>query len=332
MPDIYLNNMSTMANYAKSSFQVGMIKKVIETSPILNMFPGRAIGKLVHKFTTEEKLPEMQSRNLGVEYASEKTNQIGKGEIDLAVFGGKFSTDRLQEDEEGYDGMSVVQNKVQAFNNALPLDLKRKLFKGSKNSGSAAEFNGLEKSLTRDSQIQDFAGASSGVTITAADLEDITGSIDEAISSCITLPSVIATSRTVINSLRKKCITVSNDPAARKFEFRNYQLPGIEPGKFIEVRTAVYDGVFPMIAVDDDSQGNEILGFNETLGGIANTQSMWFICGKNDIFEFLTKYADGPRIFTRPGEAGPVVSIDWPLVFWLKNQKGAVRLGKIKAG
>lgn len=331
MADSYFNNLANMINVAEFPKEAAMIKKTIETSPLINFFPQRIANGPVLMYRNENKLPQIGNRAYGNPYSGEQTAKYSPGMIALSVFGGKFSTDRLLEEVPVVAGGTNVTEQVMAWARSFALDWKKFLFNASKAYSTGLQFDGLQYIL-QSSQVFDFETVTGSPNIAAATVQEIIEVLDKGIRACISRPSVICMNRVVFDQMRSMFVNANNSVAASVFTDGMVSLPGIQNGQMIQVFTGAYRGI-PIIFPDQDSQGIEILGFDEdrpSTGTGANRSSIYFITAQPSIYEMIAQFPTGYKVFDRVGENGRVIDVDFPYAMWLKHYRGAARIGGIK--
>lgn len=327
MADLALN-LAAVAKNAKWSMQAGIIKQIIETSPVLGMLPVRAIQNIIHTWRTREKLPKIQTRKLGKPFSSQDVSIKGHGQIGLSLYGGAFELDRQLADIPTVDGENEVAEQIADYFESASMELKRVMIKGNASSG-LGECDGLEV-MTPKTQTIDFVTAA-GLKISAATVEQIVNYFEAVINACIGLPSALLLDRSILTSVRAKSMSTGNERLAELFMYKVYEVPGVT-GEPIKIRAGLWDGTVPMIPLDEDAQGVQILKYNEKSTDKANSDctSIYAVMFQPRYLELLQKYSDGPRVFTKVGDVGPRYDIDFPLAFFRKHIKAVARLRNIR--
>lgn len=328
MADTYSNTLASRINIEKYPMQAGIIKKIIETSPLINMFPTEAVGSRIYMAKNLEKLPATQTRSAGAGYSSENIGRTSPKMVGMAIFGNKFSTDRVDEGLPSHLGGTNIRDQIMWWAEAWAQDWKKYMIAGSKSSSTGKEYDGLKEIVT-SAQSLSWTTLTGDTDIQTATVKEIAGGLDAAIDLMITLPKVIIMNRTVRSLMRNAIVDANNETAANLFRDEIVELPGVTASTPIRVKTMTFRGI-PVICPDEDSQGTAINGFTEGSGGTGSGAytSIWFV---SDYYKFMMQYAEGMRVYTRQGEVGPVVDIDFPMVMDLQHQRGIARIYGIEA-
>lgn len=307
-----------VASSQQTILKLGIVKGILETSPLLGFFPIETLDTVFYRFIKEGKLPEATTRNFGSPFAAQDEAKFEPGNLTLKVLGGEFAIDRNLEGEKNADEETQIAGHIRRWKRAISLDWKELLVKGD-SSTTSTDPDGLEAlvSALPASQSIDFVGAAGGSTIAAAAVDDIVESVDELIdaNTGAGLPNLIITNRAVLRALRAKALAAAaNNPLATIFKYTTFSMPGVGD-KAMQVRAGIWDDSIPMIPVDDDSQGNLILPQTEAAGdGSGSTfSSMYSVVTGEDFVMSLQKFADGPQVAITPEKTGASYQIEWPI-------------------
>lgn len=318
-----------VASSQQTELKVGIVKNLIETSPLLNFFPIETLKTLFYRFIKEGKLPQANTRNLGSPFPTQDEAKFEPGNLILKVLGGEFAIDRNLEDEKNADEETQIQGHTRRWSRAISLDWKRLLVKGD-SSTTSTDPDGLEALGTSLSgQTIDFAGAVSGINISAASVDLVVQSIDELIdkNTGAGLPDLIITNRDVLRALRAKALSAAaNNPLAEIFKYTTFEMKGVGD-KPMKVRAGIWDGNTPMIPADGDSQGVAILPQSEAAGDGSGSSfsSMYSVVTGEDFVMSLQKFADGPQLSRTPEKTGSSFQMEWPIGL-VNHHKNAIAI------
>ena len=328
MADTYSNTLANLIDMVRLPLEGAIIKKIIETSPMINYFPYTAKGSHTYVSKQIEKMPQTQSRLIGNPFSAEATPKFSPKLVQMGVFGNKFGTDRVNEGLPAALGGISIAEQIGYFAQSFGLDWKKFVISGSRSASGGKEFDGLKEMITAAQSIS-MTTATGATDFQSATIEKITAMFDEAIDLTLGNPTVILANRTVRRLIKSRFVDANNDAAANKFRWENLPMPGIVAGTTVNVRTLTYDGI-PVVAPDNDSQDAEVLGFSEDSDGTGTGAftSIWFI---TDRYKFVGQYPEGLRTYTRPGEIGTVIDVDFPMTMDLTHPKAISRVYGIEA-
>jgi len=225
------------AKLVQDPLKRGVMELFPRTSPVLERLPFFSVNGQAYKYNVEETLPGIAFRGINESY-TEDTGVVNPQVEALFIMGGLSKVDRALIKTQGnaanlrsiYDGMKAK---------AAALTYTKKFFSGN-NSNDPNEFDGLEKRLTGD-QVLDMGSSDGGDTLALA-------KIDELLDAVQGSPDVLFMNKTLrrkVNALIRAAgqatETVSNSFGRQ---------------------LASYAGV-PIAVIEDDKDGNPILGFDE---------------------------------------------------------------------
>lgn len=215
----------------------GVIETFARTSAVLERTPFFNIDGMAYKYNLEETLPGIGFRGINESY-TESTGIVNPQVEPLFIAGGLSKVDRALVKTQGsannlratYDGMKAK---------ALGLKITKNFFNGD-NATNPNEFDGLKTRLTGD-QVLDMGSTDGGDTLTLPKLDELIDAVQGG-------PDVIFMNKTLrrkVNALMRAAGQASetvSDAFGRQIN--------------------AYAGV-PIGIIEDDGEGNEILGFTE---------------------------------------------------------------------
>jgi hypothetical protein len=215
----------------------GVIEIFPRVSPVLERLPFFPVTGQAYKYNREETLPGVAFRGINESY-TESTGVVNPAVESLFVLGGISAVDRaLVQTQGNVNNLRATYDAMKA--KAVSLTFTKKFFRGN-NSTDPNEFDGLERRLT-GAQVVDQGSSDGGDPLTLAKLDEM---LDQVQGS----PDVIFCSKTMrrkINALMRaagQSIETVSDSFGRQI--------------------SSYAGV-PVAVVEDDKDGNPILGFTE---------------------------------------------------------------------
>lgn len=252
----------TLTEAAKLSTDVlqrGVVETFARTSAVMELLPFMEIAGNSYKYNVEAALPGIAFRgvNEGYEESAGVVNQLSEG---LYILGGDVDVDRFIVQTRGnVNDIRAIQTEMKA--KALALEFTRTFFKGD-SAVNPNEFDGLQKRLT-GSQVIDAGQDGAPLTITM---------LDELIDAVEGEPDVIFCSKAMRREIKK---LLQDHPGYSESSYDAFGRP-----------VMTYGGI-PIRVIETDSAGNEILGFNETMGTNNNTASIYavrfgaeqYVCG-----------------------------------------------------
>lgn len=225
-------------------FRSAIIEMFPETSELLTALPFQTIAGNALKYNREETLPGIAFRGYNESY-TESTGVINPITETLHILGGDADVDRQLVKSMGAE---IRAQHVKMKVKALTSSWTEKFIKGD-NATEPREFDGLQNRLT-GSQVVDAGSTANGEPLKLTKLDELIDAVDN--------PTHLLMNRTMKRRL---------SAAARLYTvggFINYTL-----GEFGR-RVMEYNGL-PIITIDQDNEGNEILPFTESAASGTST-------------------------------------------------------------
>ena len=236
-------------------FRDTIVEMFPANSELLSALPFQTIAGNALKYNREETLPGIAFRGYNESY-TESTGVINPITETLHIIGGDADVDRQLVKSMGAGVRSThVNMKVKA----LTQSWTEKFVKGD-NATDPREFDGLQNRLT-GSQVIEAGSTANGAALSLAKLDEVIDAVDN--------PTHILMNRTMKRRL---------SAAARLYTvggFINYEL-----GAFGR-RVMSYNDL-PIVTIDQDNEGNEILGFTEAAASGTATACSIYVCSFGD--------------------------------------------------
>lgn len=303
--------MLTLLEAAKLStdpLQRGVIEVFPRTSPVLERLPFLSVSSDSYKYNQESVLPGVAFRGINEGY-DESTGVVNPVTETLAIMGGVSDVDRVLVKTQGnVNNIRSLHDGLKA--KAAALYFTKNFFKGD-SEVNVKGFDGLEKRLTGNQVLK--AGNTSGGDALTLPL------VDELIDSVIGGPDVLFMNKVMrrkINSLVRaagQAVETVSDTFGRQLQ--------------------AYAGV-PIAVIEDDEQGNPILGFTEENpgGGAAASTSIYAV--RFGVSEYVSGLQCGSlEVIDHGLYAGGVAyrtMIEWVCGMAVFHPKAAARLRGIK--
>lgn len=234
----------------------GIIELYAQSSDILQALPFINIQGNALKYNREETLPGVGFRGVNEAY-TESTGIINPVTEVLSIAGGDLDVDKFLIDTMGEDQRTVQEAmKVKA----LALRWTRAFIKGD-TEVDPREFSGLQSRITGD-QLLSAGSTSGGAALSLAKLDELIDQVDN--------PTHLLMSK----AMRRK-LTV----AARSTSVGGNITYTVDAfGK----QVTMYNDL-PILIIDKDNEGNDILGFNEAAStGAATATSIYCVSLADD--------------------------------------------------
>lgn len=242
----------TLPESAKLSTDVlqrGVIETYARNSAVLEMLPFMDIQGNAYRYNQEETLPGVGFRKINQAY-EESTGIVNQESEGLVIAGGDVDVDRFIVQTRGnVNDQRAIQTQMKV--KALSLTWTDYFFNGDVATDVDA-FDGLKKRLTGDQVLE--AGVD-GAPLTMAMLDELIDSVEGE-------PNVIYTSKAMRREI-KALIQGHNG-----YSEGDYDAFG---------RKVMTYGGIPIRPIEENSQGAQILGFNETQGTAADATSLYAI-------------------------------------------------------
>ncbi len=315
-----------VAQTSESDLQRGIIKRIIETSPLMTKIPFDEKPSMRHHFGIEGKLPASGFRGLNEGFtADDAPDQTGL--IQLKQFGGSFDLDDELMDIQNFELDQEVTKQTKKKLRSMALNWKKFFINGDVTS-DPKEFDGIRRlnQITKDAGFDtqvDFAGETDGKAITSA--ADVIDFFNNMINQCIGVPDFFITNRTVgalIDSVL--VVAAANNVLATKW---SYDIMEIAQGMFatpLRVRVGMWEGI-PVFFADEDAAEVPIIAFDETQGASDVTTSIYAVKTGEDFVFGLQKRAQGPIIRQKDSTIGVLTKIDWPSAVSMHHPKSVIR-------
>lgn len=215
------------------------------------MMPFQTIAGNAYQYNVEESLPGVEFRNYNEGY-SESTGVINPATERLTLLGGDSDFDvALIAQQVGGNDTRAIYDALKA--KSLTLEWLKTFFSGDTDDNPKA-FDGIEKRLTGDQVIE--AGAN-GAPL-SLDM------FDELVDAVQGEPSAIFARKSVIRAYRQ-ALRAAGGTTPESIMIPNFGRPVI-----------AHNGV-PILPIELDTRGNEILSATETQGTNDNTSSAYAI-------------------------------------------------------
>ncbi|MHA4837191.1 major capsid protein [Sphingopyxis sp. MSC1_008] len=243
--------MLTQTEWAKlqnDTLQSGVVEIFANTNPIMHRMPWQNIAGAAYVYNRETTLPGIAFRGIGESYTP-STGVVTQLADPLKIIGGDLDVDTaLIAWSAGPNDTRAIHDAMKV--KALSLSHLKTVFDGDATT-NPKEFDGLNIRLTGNQVIS--AGTNGGV-LTLAMLDDLV----DAVAGEPSLLLMNKKTRQVIRQLARSvnALTIAKDDLGREID--------------------LYYGV-PFGIVEDDNEGDAILGFDETQGTANNTASIYAV-------------------------------------------------------
>jgi hypothetical protein len=284
-----------------TAFRDAIVEMFPANSELLTALPFQTISGNALKYNREETLPGIAFRGYNESY-TESTGVINPITETLHILGGDLDVDRQLVKSMGAGVRAAhVNMKVKALTGAWT----EKFLKGD-NASDPREFDGLQNRLT-GSQVIEAGSTAGGAALSLAKLDEAIDAVDN--------PTHILMNRTMKRRLAA---------AARLYTVGGYIT--FELGAFGR-RVQRYNDL-PIVTIDQDNEGNEILGFTEAASsGDATATSIYVISAGDGNLVGIQN--DAPEAYDL-GEidASPVyrTRVEWASGIAMFGAKSAARL------
>lgn len=241
--------MLTILEAAKASadpMSAGVVEIFARTNPVLERMPFTNIGGSAYTYKIEDALPGIAFRGVGESYTS-STGVIAPQVERLTIAGGVSDFDRFTVKTQGGSRQEQDALKAKAFS----LHWLKTFFDGD-SEADPRQFDGINVRLTGNQVL----GTSGGAALTL-------DAVDELIDAVQGGPDVIFLNKTLRRKVNK-LVRAAGQATETVSDTFGRQLMS-------------YAGI-PLVAVETDASGNEILGFDEDDGaGNADTSSLYAV-------------------------------------------------------
>ena len=225
------------AKLVQDPLKRGVIEIFPRTSPVLERLPFFNVNGQAYKYNQEKTLPGIAFRGINGSY-TESTGVVNPAVEALYIMGGLSKVDRaLVKTQGNVNNLRAIYDGMKAKAAALTFTLK--FFKGD-NASDPNEFDGLEQRLTGN-QVIDMGASDGGDTLTLPKLDELMDAVQGG-------PDVLFMNKTMrrkVNALMRAA-GQATEPISDAF------------GRQI----TAYAGC-PIGVIEEDKDGNQILGFTE---------------------------------------------------------------------
>ncbi|KUG30030.1 hypothetical protein ASZ90_000096 [hydrocarbon metagenome] len=296
------------AKLAQTPLQAGVIETIAKNSGVLERLPFLPVSSNAYTYNQEQTLPGVAFRAVGENY-TESTGVINPVTERLSILGGVSDYDRaLVKTQGNVNNLRAVHDAMKAKSESLKFTAT--FFKGDSEADPKA-FDGLQKRLT-GGQVINQGSTSGGDALTLAKLDEM---LDAVVGGADAL---------FLNKRLRRKVSDLVRAAGQSTE--------VVSDAFGRQLTA-YAGI-PMVAIEADETGTDILGFTEANpgGGTAASSSIYAVrfgagefvsgleCGGVDVID-MGLYSGGTAYRTL---------IEWITGMAVFHPKAAARLRGIK--
>jgi hypothetical protein len=246
--------------YSQDTLRKGVVETFARNSAVLELLPFMEIAGNAYAYNQEGALPNIAFRNVGEAY-EEGTGVINPDSEKLTILGGDVDVDRfLAQTRSNINDIRAIQTEMKS--KALALQWTKSFFKGDDTDGKS--IRGLEKRITGDQLIYADGAGTAGVAFTKDQAGDTAflEKLDELIDAVEGEPDVLFMSK----AMRRKVKGVLQ-------RSEHY----IENGTDSFGRPVTTYAGIPIRVIETDGAGEEILGFNETVGADTDTASIYAV-------------------------------------------------------
>lgn len=243
--------MLTQTEWAKLNpdvLQSSVVEIFASTNPIMQYMPFKNIPGAAYVYNQEKTLPGIAFRNINESYP-ESTGVINPQAEPLKIIGGDLDIDTaLIAWSTGANDTRAEQDAMKV--KALSLAHLKMVFHGDTRFIPEG-FDGLNQRLTGN---QELTAGANGAELTFAMLDDLVDAVSGTPSLLLMNKKMRQTVRQMARSVN--ALTIAKDDLGREVD--------------------MYYGV-PFGIIEDDAEGNPILGFNEEQGTALNTTSIYAV-------------------------------------------------------
>lgn len=242
----------TLPEAAKLSTDVlqrGVIETYARNSAVLELLPFMDIEGNAYRYNQEETLPGVGFRSVNESY-EESTGIVNQESEGLVIAGGDVDVDRFIVQTRGnVNNQRAIQTEMKV--KALALTWTDYFFNGDVASDSKG-FDGLKKRLTGEQVIE---AGDDGDTLTLMMLDELIDAVEGE-------PDVIYCSKAMRREIKHMI------QGHHGYSEGDYDAFG---------RKVMTYGGIPIRPIEENSQGKQILGFNETQGTSENATSLYAV-------------------------------------------------------
>lgn len=318
-----------IAQASTSTLKAGIVENIIETSPVLSKLPFTDAPSMRYEWALHKKLPASAFRALNANYTA-TSSEYDRGKIDLKPLGGEFRIDRSLVDVPDLNAQRFYETELRARIQSASMAFKRAMIKGNR-AINPAEFDGLQTWFDEAILTTQVDFAAAGSTVAALGALATLNKMNDALNMSIVVPDLILTNRTLISQLAALSLTSAANNAFAQY----FRMDKMDIGNGRSISVGMFYGI-PMIAMDTDETGAEILGFTEpTPDGttaLTGCSSMYFCTLGDNFFVGLQQKMTGPVVYEYVTDAGhKAVATDWCAAVAVEHPRAVVRLRGFKA-
>lgn len=246
----------------KDYLRAGVIKTIVETSPILQFIKMKTIRGNSYRYMIEGSLPTVAFRGVNTTW-TRSSGVINPQAETLSIMGGEITVDNFQVNTEGniYD---LKAKQYELFSRAMAINFSQTFFEGDTNVDPNS-FDGLRRRITGNQLL--VAGAN-GATMT---LDMLDQTIDLVIGDAE--GKYVFTNKTLRRKItalaRAQTGTVRIESSTDDFNRQFTRYAGV-----------------PIYVVERSDDASTILDFDETVGASSVTASMYIVRFGNEEFVF----------------------------------------------
>lgn len=250
------------AKGTKDYLRTGVIKIIVETSPILQFIKMKTINGNAYRYMIEAQLPNVAFRAVNSTW-TRSAGVINPQAETLSIMGGEVTVDNFQVNTEG-NIYNLKAKQYELFSRAMAINFSVHFFEGDTNIDPNA-FDGMRRRITGNQLL--LAQANGGPIVL-----DV---LDQAID-------------TVIGDAEGKFIfcnkTLRRNITSLARNLQGSVLVDTQPDEFGRQQTA-YAGV-PIYVIERSDDASTILDFDETVGTSSVTASLYIVRFGNEDFVF----------------------------------------------
>jgi hypothetical protein len=293
------------AKGTKDYLRSGVIKIIVETSPILQFIKMKTINSSAYRYMIEAALPNVAFRGVNSTW-TRSAGVINPQAEFLSIMGGEITIDNFQINTEGniYD---LKAKQYELFSRAMAINFSQTFFEGDTNLDANA-FDGLRRRLTGNQLM--LMGAN-GATVTLAFLDQLIDSvIGDSDGKYLFMNKTLRRNVTALARAQTGSATIN-----------------FTQDSFGKQHTA-YAGV-PIYVIERSDDASTILDFDETAGSSNITASIYCVRFGNEDFVFGIQGSGGDlqvkdfgEIPTEPAHLGRA---EWYVSIVMTHGRSAAR-------
>lgn len=321
-------NINDVLSTVESPVKVGLIKRAIEVSPIMNFLNFESLASINHRMFQEGALPRAAFRDYNAAHAEGTISPDEPVNIQMTDFGTRVALDPVLADEPTrFDGEYRMKVRKQ-IGRSIGLDFKIK-FTGA----DQAESSGLNRGIYQWAKYWDSATndvrlsmGTNGVKLSAA------GALNTFMTNLMKLhlrvrPTFYAAdSNTLITLAQYLRSTATNEQYAGEVQWADVTAPSGQVYKMLTFR-----GV-PFIDIGEDATGASILPYTETEGGGTTCSSVIAVRSGDEDVTVIHRYPDLMKYREFVGTSDlDAISVHMPLAIEARDQRSCGRIAGILA-